>query len=90
MEGISHSSENGISDLGAENNTFPALRACKAIKAGEKASQEIIHSWKENGFSRYLNFKVKYLTPIQKTIKLIFYYLQPNYCCTRLGYLDTG
>ncbi|KAK2434790.1 tRNA (adenine(58)-N(1))-methyltransferase non-catalytic subunit trm6 [Trifolium repens] len=51
MEGISHSSENGISDLGAENNTFPALRACKAIKAGEKASQEIIHSWKENGFS---------------------------------------
>jgi tRNA (adenine58-N1)-methyltransferase non-catalytic subunit len=58
MEEISHSSENGISDLGAdnaentENSTFPALRACKAIKAGEKASQEIIDSWKENGFSR--------------------------------------
>lgn len=57
MEEISHSSENGISDLGAdnaeniENSTFPALRACKAIKAGEKASQEIIDSWKENGFS---------------------------------------
>ncbi|PNY16587.1 tRNA (adenine(58)-N(1))-methyltransferase non-catalytic subunit TRM6-like protein, partial [Trifolium pratense] len=51
MEEISHSSENGTSDLGAENNTFPALRACKAIKAGEKASQEIIDSWKENGFS---------------------------------------
>jgi len=50
MEEISHSSENGISDLGAdnaentENSTFPALRACKAIKAGEKASQEIIDS----------------------------------------------
>lgn len=57
MEEISHSSENGISDLGADNaeniesSTFPALRACKAIKAGEKASQEIIDSWKENGFS---------------------------------------
>jgi hypothetical protein len=72
MEGISHSSENGISDLGAENNTFPALRACKAIKAGEKASQEIIHSWKENGFSRYLNFKVKYLTHYSKNHKVNF------------------
>ncbi|GAU26850.1 hypothetical protein TSUD_02520 [Trifolium subterraneum] len=54
MEEASHSSENVISDLGAENaenNTFPALRVCKAIKAGEKASQEIIDSWKENGFS---------------------------------------
>ncbi|KAK2452276.1 tRNA (adenine(58)-N(1))-methyltransferase non-catalytic subunit trm6 [Trifolium repens] len=54
MEEISHSSENVISDLGAENaenSSFPALRACKAIKAGEKASQEMIDSWKENGFS---------------------------------------
>jgi tRNA (adenine-N(1)-)-methyltransferase non-catalytic subunit len=59
MEEISHSSENVISDLGAENaenSSFPALRACKAIKAGEKASQEMIDSWKENGFSRYLNY----------------------------------
>ncbi|XP_058725377.1 uncharacterized protein LOC131596666 [Vicia villosa] len=51
MEEVSHSPENGISDLGAENTTFPVLKAHKAIKAGEKASQEILDSWKENGFS---------------------------------------
>ncbi|CAL5205818.1 unnamed protein product [Lathyrus oleraceus] len=51
MEEASHSPENGISDLGAENTTFPALKAYKATKAGEKASQEILDSWKENGFS---------------------------------------
>ncbi|XP_061337777.1 uncharacterized protein LOC133284720 [Gastrolobium bilobum] len=51
MEEISHPSENGISDLAAENTIIPAVRACKAIKAGEKAQQEIIDMWKENGFS---------------------------------------
>ncbi|KAI5392798.1 uncharacterized protein LOC127093475 isoform X1 [Lathyrus oleraceus] len=51
MEEASHSPENGISDIGAENTTFPALKAYKATKAGEKASQEILDSWKENGFS---------------------------------------
>ncbi|KAK7275211.1 hypothetical protein RIF29_16320 [Crotalaria pallida] len=54
MEEICNSSENVISDLGAENtdNTnIPAKRVCKAAKAGEKAPQEIIDSWKENGFS---------------------------------------
>ncbi|XP_004499247.1 uncharacterized protein [Cicer arietinum] len=51
IEEISHSSENAISDLGAENTTLPALRACKAAKAGEKASPEVVDSWKENGFS---------------------------------------
>ncbi|KAK7275206.1 hypothetical protein RIF29_16315 [Crotalaria pallida] len=54
MEEICNSSENVISDLGAEktdNTNIPAKRVCKAAKAGEKAPQEIIDSWKENGFS---------------------------------------
>ncbi|XP_058725378.1 uncharacterized protein LOC131596667 [Vicia villosa] len=51
MEEASRLPENRISDLGAENTTFPVLKAHKAIKAGEKASQEILNSWKENGFS---------------------------------------
>ncbi|OIW12017.1 hypothetical protein TanjilG_16128 [Lupinus angustifolius] len=54
MEKISLSSENGISDLGAENteNTnIPGKRVSKAAKAGEKAPPEVIESWKENGFS---------------------------------------
>ncbi|KAG4944742.1 hypothetical protein JHK85_049388 [Glycine max] len=50
MEDISHSSENGISDLGAEN-TEPAKEVWKAPKAGERAQKEIIDLWKENGFS---------------------------------------
>ncbi|KAL2318852.1 hypothetical protein Fmac_032728 [Flemingia macrophylla] len=48
VEEICHSSENGISELGAEN-TGPAVH--KAPKAGEKAQKEMIDSWKENGFS---------------------------------------
>ncbi|KAF1859353.1 hypothetical protein Lal_00009937 [Lupinus albus] len=54
VEKISLSSENGISDLGAENteNTnIPSKRVCKAAKAGEKAPPEVIDSWKEDGFS---------------------------------------
>ncbi|KAK7321802.1 hypothetical protein VNO77_32755 [Canavalia gladiata] len=50
MEEISGSTENGISDLGAEN-TEPAIKVCKGPKAGEKAQQETIDLWKENGFS---------------------------------------
>ncbi|XP_027331882.1 tRNA (adenine(58)-N(1))-methyltransferase non-catalytic subunit trm6 isoform X2 [Abrus precatorius] len=51
MEEISSPSENEISDLGAEN-TEPAIKVCnKAPKAGEKAQQETIDLWKENGFS---------------------------------------
>lgn len=51
MEEISQSSENGISELGAEN-TEPAVQEVrKAPKAGEKAQKEMIDSWKENGFS---------------------------------------
>ncbi|KAK7291238.1 hypothetical protein RIF29_06215 [Crotalaria pallida] len=34
-----------------DNTNIPAKRVCKAAKAGEKAPQEIIDSWKENGFS---------------------------------------
>lgn len=55
MDEISSSSGNGISDLGVENieNTIiPAIRVCKSTKAGEKAQQETIDLWRENGFSR--------------------------------------
>ena len=52
---ISHSLENGVSELGVqntENDITTAVRVGKSIKPGEKAQQEIIDSWKENGFSR--------------------------------------
>ncbi|WVY88999.1 hypothetical protein V8G54_037940 (chloroplast) [Vigna mungo] len=48
MVEISHSSENGISDIGTDN-TEPVIR--KAPKAGERAQKEVIDLWKENGFS---------------------------------------
>ncbi|CAJ1972541.1 unnamed protein product [Sphenostylis stenocarpa] len=50
MDEISHSSENGISDIGIEN-TEPAIEIRKAPKAGERPQKEIIDSWRENGFS---------------------------------------
>ncbi|KAL9330452.1 hypothetical protein ACSQ67_000062 [Phaseolus vulgaris] len=50
MVEISHTSENGISDIGTEN-TEPALEVRKAPKAGERAQKEVIDLWKENGFS---------------------------------------
>lgn len=55
VDEISDPSGNEISDIGAENveNTnVPSIKACKSIKAGEKAQQETINFWKENGFSR--------------------------------------
>lgn len=54
MDEIS-SSGNGISDLSAENteNTISlATGVCKPTKAGEKAQQETIDLWMQNGFSR--------------------------------------
>ncbi|GFZ10374.1 eukaryotic initiation factor 3 gamma subunit family protein [Actinidia rufa] len=45
------SSENGMLDLVPEPSISPAAKACKNTKAGEKASQEAIKLWKENGFS---------------------------------------
>ncbi|PSS31260.1 TRNA (adenine(58)-N(1))-methyltransferase non-catalytic subunit like [Actinidia chinensis var. chinensis] len=45
------SSEKGMLDLVPETSISPATKACKSTKAGEKASQETINLWKENGFS---------------------------------------
>ena len=91
MEDISHSSENGISDLGAEN-TEPAKEVWKAPKAGERAQKEIIDLWKENGFSRYISLNI--CLTVQRIIELrafsSFPCVQSNYCCTRVGYLDIG
>ncbi|KAI4316925.1 hypothetical protein L6164_024852 [Bauhinia variegata] len=54
VEDMSLSSGNEVSDLGAEsadNTIISATRVHKSTKAGEKAQQEMIDSWKENGFS---------------------------------------
>lgn len=42
---------NGLTKL---NNETAALKACKAAKVGEKAPQEAINMWRENGFSSLL------------------------------------
>lgn len=55
VDEISDPSGNEISEQGAENveNTnIPAIRVSKSTKAGERAQQETINLWKENGFSR--------------------------------------
>uniref|UniRef100_A0A5B7ARY6 tRNA (adenine(58)-N(1))-methyltransferase non-catalytic subunit TRM6 n=2 Tax=Davidia involucrata TaxID=16924 RepID=A0A5B7ARY6_DAVIN len=51
MEEAVPPSENGMLDLIPETAASPVIKACKATKAGEKASQEAINLWKENGFS---------------------------------------
>lgn len=51
MEDISLSSENGVSDLILEASHSPVNNVSKSHKAGEKASQETLKLWKENGFS---------------------------------------
>ncbi|KAJ4702106.1 tRNA (adenine(58)-N(1))-methyltransferase non-catalytic subunit TRM6 [Melia azedarach] len=50
-EDLPLSSENGISELITDATLSPANKICKAPKAGEKASQETLKWWKENGFS---------------------------------------
>ncbi|KAK0575436.1 hypothetical protein LWI29_000469 [Acer saccharum] len=45
------SSENVVSDIVLETTLSPASKFCKAPKAGDKASQEALKLWKENGFS---------------------------------------
>lgn len=52
VEDISLSSENGVSDLTLEISHSPVNNVSKSHKVGEKASQEALKLWKENGFSR--------------------------------------
>lgn len=54
MDESAISSESGMLDLVAETSTSPVTKASKTPKPGEKASQEAISFWKENGFSRLL------------------------------------
>jgi len=90
MVEISHTSENGISDIGTEN-TEPALEVRKAPKAGERAQKEVIDLWKENGFSRYLTLNMSLHGSKNNGIEhFSFPSVQSNCCCTRVGYLDTG
>lgn len=35
-----------------EDSSSHVTRSCKSVKAGEKAPEEVIKLWKENGFSR--------------------------------------
>ncbi|KAK9270304.1 hypothetical protein L1049_025882 [Liquidambar formosana] len=51
MEEITVSSENGMLELVPETTVSPVTKTFKSTKAGEKASQEAIKLWKENGFS---------------------------------------
>lgn len=44
--------ENEMVDLTCESSSSPVTKACRTPKAGEKASAEMIHTWRENGFSR--------------------------------------
>ncbi|OWM74988.1 hypothetical protein CDL15_Pgr021339 [Punica granatum] len=48
---IPHSSETEMVDTTCESSASPVIKACKSPKAGEKASREMIHTWRENGFS---------------------------------------
>ncbi|KAK8642364.1 hypothetical protein V6N13_011710 [Hibiscus sabdariffa] len=50
-EDVHLSSKNGDTDLVPENELSTSSKTCKAPKAGEKATKEVIQSWKENGFS---------------------------------------
>ncbi|XAR61666.1 hypothetical protein NMG60_11016148 [Bertholletia excelsa] len=51
MDEAAVSSENRMMDITSETSTCPVKKACKTPRAGEKATQEIINLWKENGFS---------------------------------------
>ncbi|XP_074274715.1 uncharacterized protein LOC141598821 [Silene latifolia] len=50
MEADNASEEKEISLNTSENKTADSNRTCKSIQAGEKASEELINSWKEKGF----------------------------------------
>ncbi|XP_024026582.1 tRNA (adenine(58)-N(1))-methyltransferase non-catalytic subunit trm6 isoform X2 [Morus notabilis] len=50
-EEICDESENGKSNILLEDSLSPVIRSCKSVKAGEKAPEEVVKLWKENGFS---------------------------------------
>lgn len=50
-EEICDGSEIGKSNILLEDSNSQVLRNCKSVKAGQKAPEEFIKFWKENGFS---------------------------------------
>ncbi|KAL5778191.1 hypothetical protein ACOSP7_011117 [Xanthoceras sorbifolium] len=92
MEDISLSSENVVSDIIPETTLSPVSKFCKAPKAGEKASQEALMLWKENGFSSLIMaapevdpwILVKDLVPLlsySAPFAIYHQYLQPLATC---------
>ncbi|KAH7567143.1 hypothetical protein JRO89_XS07G0023200 [Xanthoceras sorbifolium] len=92
MEDISLSSENVVSDIIPETTLSPVSKFCKAPKAGEKASQEALTLWKENGFSSLIMaapevdpwILVKDLVPLlsySAPFAIYHQYLQPLATC---------
>jgi tRNA (adenine-N(1)-)-methyltransferase non-catalytic subunit len=52
MEEIPPSTENEIADIIPETTVSLVNKMSKSTKAGNKAPQQAIDLWKENGFSR--------------------------------------
>lgn len=50
--------EGSSGNMETDNDIVCSPRVGKSVKAGEKAPLEVIKSWKENGFSRLLQFLV--------------------------------
>lgn len=46
--------ENSSANMETDNTIAASPKTGKSVKAGEKAPPEAIKSWKENGFSRFL------------------------------------
>ncbi|PKI77429.1 hypothetical protein CRG98_002202 [Punica granatum] len=95
---IPHSSETEMVDTTCESSASPVIKACKSPKAGEKASREMIHTWRENGFSSLIVAApeldicsaVKDLLPLlaySASFAIYHQYLQPLATC--MHYLQT-
>lgn len=53
VEEVGISSEHDCMEITPETIPSPIIKPCKSVKPGQKAPQEAIKLWKENGFSRF-------------------------------------
>eukprot|EP00257_Ricinus_communis_P018372 XP_015577080.1 tRNA (adenine(58)-N(1))-methyltransferase non-catalytic subunit trm6 [Ricinus communis] len=104
MEEIPESSENQVADLDHDATASPISKMSKAPKAGERASEEALKLWKENGFSSLIIAApdldawslVKVLLPLlsySAPFAIFHQYLQPLATCMhnlQLGKMAIG
>lgn len=97
---VNNMEESSSGNMDSNNNVAASPKTSKSVKAGEKAPPEAIKSWKENGFSRFMQFSFSFYSVLVNifclnilnrltsgSFSFLDFYFQFDYRCSKPGCL---